>query len=117
MPQEDATRTPYTAQDPSTTIPLNQVAWWAVKRLLDRADKLVSNAAQHYLIPGRLTRKQYDPTKRPSRWGWSAAGRNLTKQAGLDGRPSPHDLRHQAITTLAQSPEASEQPSWQSPDT
>jgi Phage integrase family len=41
-------------------------------------------------------------------WGWRTAWRKLTKEAGLEGL-RPHDLRHHAITKLAESPEASEQ--------
>jgi|SRR3984957_2605947 hypothetical protein len=43
----------------------------------------------------------------PSR-GWRTAWRKLTEEAGLGGL-RPHDLRHHAITKLAESPEASEQ--------
>lgn len=90
------------------TIPLNRTALWAVERLLDRAHKLGSTNPEHYLIPRRLRGKQYDPTEPPSRWGWRTAWRKLTKEAGLEGL-RPHDLRHHAITKLAESPEASEQ--------
>jgi len=90
------------------TIPLNRTAYWAVERLLDRAHKLGSTNPEHYLIPLRLGGKQYDPTKPPSRWGWRTAWRKMTKEAGLAGL-RPHDLRHHAITKLAESPEASEQ--------
>ncbi len=90
------------------TIPLNRTACWAVERLLDRAHKLGSTNPEHYLIPLRLGGKQYDPTKPPSRWGWRTAWRKMTKEAGLESL-RPHDLRHHAITKLAESPEASEQ--------
>lgn len=90
------------------TIPLNRTAWWAVERLLDRAHKLGSTNPEHYLIPLRLGGKQYDPTKPPRRWGWRTAWRKMTKEAGLESL-RPHDLRHHAITKLAESPEVSEQ--------
>lgn len=89
-------------------IPLNRTAMWAVERLLDRAHKLGSTNPEHYLIPRRVGGKQYDPTKPPSRWGWRRAWRKLTQEAGLEGL-RPHDLRHHAITKLAESSEASEQ--------
>lgn len=89
-------------------IPLNRTAMWAVERLLDRARKLGSVEPEHYLIPSRKSGKLYDPTKPPSRWAWRSAWRTLTKEAGLTGL-RPHDLRHHAITKLAESPEASEQ--------
>jgi integrase len=79
-----------------------------VERLLDRAHKQGAIAPDHYLIPRRVGGMLYDPTKPPSRWGWRRAWRNLVKEAGLGGL-RPHDLRHHAITKLAESPEASEQ--------
>jgi integrase len=89
-------------------IPLNRTAWWAVERLLYRAHKLGAISPDHYLIPRRVGGKLYDPTKPPSRWAWRTAWRKLTEEAGLAGL-RPHDLRHHAITKLAESPEASEQ--------
>jgi len=76
--------------------------------LLDRANKLGSTKPEHYLIPRRLGGKQYDPTKPPSRCRWRTAWRKVTEEARLEGL-RPHDLRHHAITRLAESPEASEQ--------
>ena len=90
------------------TIPLNKAALWAVERLLDRARGLGAFQPDHYLIPRRVSGKAYDPTQPPSRWGWRTAWRKLTKDAGLEGL-RPHDLRHHAITKLAESSEASEQ--------
>jgi integrase len=90
------------------TIPLNQTAWWAVEQLLDRAHKLGATSPEHYLIPKRLSGKKYDAAQPPSRRGWRTAWRKLTKEAGLEGL-RPHDLRHHAITKLAEPPEASEQ--------
>jgi integrase/recombinase XerD len=89
-------------------IPLNCTATWAVERLVDRAHKLGATDPEHYLIPRRVAGKQYDPLKPPSRWAWRSAWRKLTRKAGLDGL-RPHDLRHHAITKLAESSEAGEQ--------
>ena len=89
-------------------IPLNLTATWAVERLLDRTHKLGATSPDHYLIPRRIGGKRYDPTKPPSRWAWRTAWRKLTEEAGLSGL-RPHDLRHHAITKLAESSEASEQ--------
>jgi len=90
------------------SIPLNQTALWAVEQLMSRAQKLGSTSPEHYLIPSRVKGKEYDPTQPPSRWGWRTAWRKLTESCGLGGL-RPHDLRHHAITKLAESSEASEQ--------
>ncbi len=89
-------------------LPLNQSALWAVERLLDRAKELGATQPEHYLIPSRVSGKEYDPTQPPSRWGWRTAWRTLTAECGLKGL-RPHDLRHHAITKLAESADASEQ--------
>ncbi len=51
---------------------------------------------------------QYAPTKPLSQRGWRTVWRRLAKEAGLEGS-RPHDLRHYAISKLAESAEASEQ--------
>ena len=89
-------------------IPLNETALWAVERLLDRAHSLGAKLPEHYLIPRRVSGNEYDPAQPPSRWAWRTAWRKLTKEAMLQGL-RPHDLRHHAITKLAESSEASEQ--------
>jgi integrase len=63
---------------------------------------------EHYMIPRRVAGQRHDPTKPPSRWAWRRAWRTLTRECGLAGL-RPHDLRHHAITRLAESSEASEQ--------
>jgi integrase len=88
-------------------IPLNQTATWAVTRLLDRAALLGSVLPEHYLLPKRVSGELHDPSQPASRWAWRTAWRKLTEQAGLKGL-RPHDLRHHAITKLAES-QASEQ--------
>jgi integrase len=88
-------------------IPLNQTATWAVTRLLERAALLGSVSPEHYLLPKRISGELYDPSQPASRWAWRTAWRKLTEQAGLN-RLRPHDLRHHAITKLAES-QASEQ--------
>lgn len=89
-------------------IPMNRTATWAVEQLLQRAHGLGCKEPDHYLIPRRVLGQQYDPTQPPSRWAWRTAWRKLTKEAGLVGL-RPHDLRHHAITKLAESSESSEQ--------
>jgi integrase len=89
-------------------LPLNQTALWAIERLLERAKELGASKPEHFLIPSRVSGEEYDPTQPPSRWGWRTAWRTLTAECGLKGI-RPHDLRHTAITKLAESPDASEQ--------
>jgi integrase len=88
-------------------IPLNQTATWGIENLLARARDLGATSSDHFVVPRRLAGKRYDPTQPPSRWAWRSAWRKLTEEAGLVGL-RPHDLRHHAITKLAESP-ASEQ--------
>ena len=54
-------------------LPLNQTALRAIERLLERAKDLGSTKPEHYLIPSRVSGKEYDPTQPPSRWGWRTA--------------------------------------------
>ncbi len=88
-------------------LPLNQTAKWAIEQLVERAKEMGSTQPQHYLVPSRVSGKEYDPTQACSRWGWRAAWRTLTAECGLKGL-RPHDLRHHCITKLVESPEASE---------
>jgi len=90
------------------TLPLNQTAAWAMQQLFHRAHELGAREPDHYMIPLRVSGKQYDPTRPPSRWAWRTAWRKLTQTCGLGGL-RPHDLRHHVITRLAESPEVSEQ--------
>ncbi len=80
-------------------IPLNASA---VRALADWGNGL-PNRAEHYVFPWCESR-HVDPT-RPTK-GWRTAGRNACKRAGLKVRF--HDLRHTAITKLAES-QASDQ--------
>ena len=89
-------------------IPVNQSATWAVEQLLARARRLGARSPEHCLIPCRVSGKTYDPVQPPSSWAWRTAWRKLPEACGLSGL-RPHDLRHHAITRLAESSEASEQ--------
>ncbi|MGI9070747.1 MAG: tyrosine-type recombinase/integrase [Bryobacteraceae bacterium] len=88
-------------------IPLNGAALWAFAKLLERAHVLGSTLPQHFLFPGFRYRQTkalhgtgYDPG-RPQKT-WRTAWRSLCKAAGLQGLRF-HDLRHTAITKLAES--------------
>ena len=88
-------------------IPLNSAALWSVRRLHERAQLLGSSQPNHYLLPFRADMRHksergnaYDPS-RPMRT-WKAAWYTITKAAGLPGLRT-HDMRHCAITKLAES--------------
>lgn len=90
-------------------VPLNDAALWAASRLLDRARGVGATEPEHYLLPRQQSRftkgpvscagTGFDPAQ-PMR-GWRTAWRKLTRAAGLSGLRF-HDLRHHAITKLAE---------------
>ena len=80
------------------TIPLNGDAIAALARLWDRAQAEGANAADHFVFPA-CENGDIDPT-RPQK-SWRTAWRSLTKAAGVPGFRF-HDLRHQAITEMAE---------------
>ena len=88
-------------------LPLNQAAYWALITLLDRARAKGATAPEHYLLPHRAARAGLpaDPTRAMD--SWKKAWYTLRQAAGL-----PHlrryDLRHHAITRLAENPAVSE---------
>jgi len=83
------------------TIPLNQTAADVMKQLLERAHSLGSIKPDHYVFPLRFKRGGYDPS-RPASASWLRhAWHELREAAGLPWL-TPHCLRHQAITTMAE---------------
>jgi integrase len=80
-------------------IPMNADSLEAFVRLRQRAEKYNGGAAEHFVFPA-CERQDIDFTKpqKSLRNSW----RNLTVSAGLKGFRF-HDLRHQAITELAES--------------
>jgi integrase len=108
-------------------IELNAGAMWAFAKLLERANALGSIAPDHFLLPRALYRQTkaasrgtgYDPT-RPQKT-WRTAWRSLVREAArraADGITDEaerkkamapfiglrfHDLRHLAVTKLAES--------------
>ena len=88
---------------------MNETAFWALARSLERARLLGATEPKHYIFPAfgyRRTKgdtsaagKGYDPAS-PMRT-WRTAWRNLTEKAGLPGFRF-HDLRHHCITKLAE---------------
>jgi integrase len=92
-------------------IPLNRVALFAIRGLLDRAHKLGALKPEHYLLPDNMARhtKPHDSLydNRFDGWNpnshqknWSYSWRKLRMKAGL-----PHvefyQLRHTSITAAA----------------
>lgn len=86
-------------------IPLNQRAWKAMEYLSKRATRLGSADPHHYLLPFRICRNSYDPTK-PAK-GWRTAHKQLCGACGIT--ISPYSFRHHAITKLLENPDVSEE--------
>jgi integrase len=70
----------------------------AASLFLERAAHLGADKPEHYLFPA-CESNHVDPS-RPTK-GWRTAWRSLTRAAGLRGLRF-HDLRHHAITELAE---------------
>ena len=83
-------------------IPLNDHAWAAILELRDRIENLLgmSRSADWYVFPHAEGGREPDPTQPMS--NWRTAWRRITRVAGLRGLRF-HDLRHHAITELAES--------------
>lgn len=94
-------------------IPLTDVACAALARLRARAESFGPVEPAHYVFASYVSRRvfngtavvgsnltEFDPTKHVN--SWRSAWRTLTKKAGLPGFRF-HDLRHCAITSLAES--------------
>jgi integrase len=80
------------------TIPLSKTAFQALSDLWDRARELGSTEPDHYVFP-KCENGQFDATK-PQK-SWRTSFRKITSLAGLKGLRF-HDLRHHAITELAE---------------
>ena len=80
-------------------IPMNDETLEIVMRLRERAKEFNGTEAQHYVFPA-CEHGHVDPTHNQT--SFRTAWRRLTKAAGLAGLRF-HDLRHHAITELAES--------------
>jgi integrase len=85
-------------------IPLNTEAWAAVIELYHRAQQVGGAKPDNFVFPACENGK-IDPTRQQK--SWRSAWRSLRKAAGLQHLRF-HDLRHHAITELAES-QASDQ--------
>ncbi len=92
-------------------VPLNETAFWAVSQLLERAKAKGCNQPDHYLLPGRIQRGPYVPSKPMDNWrtAWVSMRKALAKVHPRLATLRPYDLRHHAITKLAERPGVSEQ--------
>jgi len=79
-------------------VPLNVDALGAVKGLIALAREVGAGLPEHYLVPFRVQKSLYDPT-RPGQWPKTAFTEMLCT-AGLKIRP--YDLRHTGLTKLAE---------------
>jgi integrase len=85
------------------TIPLvtPDVAW-ALDRLMERARELGASAPHHYLFPIQEAKGYYDPTRPMGDSGLKKRWDVVRKAANLAWL-RPYDLRHTAITRMAES--------------
>ena len=87
-------------------IPLNQEAYQATCRALERARCLGARLPEDYLFPFCVKRNCWDPAR--SQTTFRKAWREIVAAAELPGFRM-YDLRHTAITNILQSPEVSEE--------
>lgn len=83
------------------TIELSRDALWALDRLYQRARALGSVHPEDYLFPFRVNRKTYDPRQPMSESGIKRSFNEVRTAAGVPWLRH-HDLRHCAITRLAE---------------
>lgn len=80
-------------------IPLNQPALEAYRRAVDRAARLGSHRAEHFLFPFRVNRKLYDPNRPASRSWLRKQVPKLRKASGVE-HLKPHGFRHLCVTEM-----------------
>ena len=83
------------------TIPLPEDAQWALRRLLERAARLGASLPHEYLMPFRVAPNVHDPSRPMSNSGIKKTWNALRIAAALPWLRI-HDLRHTAITRLAE---------------
>jgi integrase len=74
---------------------------WALGQLIERARLLGATSPHHYLFPIQETKGHYDPTRPMSDSGLKKRWNAVRAAAGLDWL-RPYDLRHTAITRMAE---------------
>jgi integrase len=84
------------------TIPLETPdVIWALERLIERAKAMGAAEPYHYLFPVQESRGKYDPTHPMSDSGLKKRWADVRSAAGLEWL-RPYDLRHTAITRMAE---------------
>ncbi|HEU5233576.1 MAG TPA: site-specific integrase [Terriglobales bacterium] len=83
------------------TIPMHDEAVWAAHRLVERAQLLGCSGASHYLMPFRVSPNLWDPAQPMSNSGIRKPWNEVRKAADVPWLRI-HDLRHTAITRMAE---------------
>lgn len=83
-------------------IPLNEQALEAFKMAVDRAARLGSHRAEHFLFPFRINRKYWDPNRQASKSWLRKQTVRLRRGSGVP-HLRPHAFRHLAVTELLES--------------
>jgi integrase len=83
------------------TIPMHDEAVWAATRLMERAQSLGAGAPHHHLMPFRVAPNLWDLDRPMSNSGIRKAWHAVRKAAGVPWLRI-HDLRHTAITRMAE---------------
>jgi integrase len=95
--RRESSKNPYRMR----SIPLTAEASWAVQRLIERANSLGSAAPQHYLMPFRLVRGQFDPNQPMTVSGIKYPWNEIRRAAGVPWF-TPYGLRHTGCTRYAE---------------
>ena len=83
------------------TIPMHDEAVWAVTRLMERARTLGAVSPHHHVMPFRLSRSLWDLDRPMSNSGIRKQWEAVREAAGVPWLRI-HDLRHTAITRMAE---------------
>jgi integrase len=84
------------------SIPITAEAVWAAQRLIARASELGSTSPQHYLMPFRLVRGEFDPNQSMTVSGIKFQWNQIRRAAGVPWF-TPYGLRHTGCTRYAES--------------
>jgi integrase len=74
---------------------------WALEGLMERARQMGASGPHHYLFPIHVTGDRYDPLRPMTAWGLRKPWDAMRSATNLDWL-TPYDLRHTAITRMAE---------------